>query len=361
MPARTVVISSSRKPTEPKSADGIDGKRELTPNEFHQMSGRAGRRGIDKRGFVYTMATSTPQLKKFDALINAKPNNLKSHFDPDFSFITGYYKLAKDDNLIKEILSKSLQSYDTNSEIAHEKTKSLTKTFEQKKEILKEFEYMAEDNKLTEKGELLSKLNGYLQIPIIDIIYDKKLSFLTPIELAACVGSMATADEKVAARIERDNKRQEAKDQRRGNNPTNSKFEHESEPLKWFIGNFDMTLIQYNAKMAKSRNYQKVAQDKTVAKHLYTWAKLNNESDDSRKNWEELYNLYSPGGNLDEGGLFKEINKTLDLLKQITKIADVGQDISETEQDKEYYRELKSIAKEAIKLLMKEPMQELET
>src|SRR5699024_10863459 len=56
MPARTTVISSISKRTD-------EGHRMLSANEFLQMSGRAGRRGMDEIGYVVIVGTpfQTPQ------------------------------------------------------------------------------------------------------------------------------------------------------------------------------------------------------------------------------------------------------------------------------------------------------------
>ena len=111
--------------------------------------------------------------------------------------------------------------------------------------------------------------------------------------------------------------------------------------------------------MSPTTNFLKVAQDKNSSKHIYNWAELNRKNPDSRKNWKALCENHT-NGFIDEGYLFKEITQTIDLLKQITKIADVGEKISEDPNDKFYYSELNSRAQSAIRLLYKEPICEAE-
>lgn len=52
MPARTVIFSSLDKPDGTRDASGKMIHRLLTPGEFIQMAGRAGRRGLDSAGNV---------------------------------------------------------------------------------------------------------------------------------------------------------------------------------------------------------------------------------------------------------------------------------------------------------------------
>lgn len=349
MPAKTAVISSNRKPTSAGSKDAEDGKRELTSNEFHQMAGRAGRRGIDTKGYVYTMSVSYEQKEKFDALINSSPNDLKSHFNPDFSFVAGYYKNTQNDDLIKEVLDKSLYSHMQPATMGEDEQPSLMHIFNSKKRILNDFGFIEKNNSLTDKGKLLSLLNGYHQIPIINMITDKYLiSGMSPIELAAAVGAMANVDDKTDPRLNGDEPKKK------------TPFFHENEKLTAFVQIFDTYLDDFNDKMEQkypTHLANKIAQDSDVARHLYKWAELNsNEDSRSRDNWKDLYR-----GNLhdtirDEGTLFREITMTVDLLKQMSNIADLGIEISDNEGDKAYYSEMKSTIKESIKLLAKEPI-----
>jgi ATP-dependent RNA helicase DOB1 len=70
MPARSVIFSSVQK---------WDGEkfRVLSGSEFVQMAGRAGRRGLDDRGFVITMLDETIDLKQFIISLRSE-----SKFDP---------------------------------------------------------------------------------------------------------------------------------------------------------------------------------------------------------------------------------------------------------------------------------------
>ena len=155
MPTRTTVITATRKPSD--NPDGPDNKRTLSPNEFHQMAGRAGRRGIDKIGYCYTLSRDDEERKVFEKLVNSNPNSLRSAFRPDYSFITKYYEACKSDEMLNLIYDKSFYTYNKDDSKKAKNKWALRELFDKKIRILKQFDYITPGNKLTEKGYLISR------------------------------------------------------------------------------------------------------------------------------------------------------------------------------------------------------------
>ena len=135
MPAKTTVISSPRKPSS-TSDGGEDKKRNLTANEFHQMAGRCGLRGIDTQGYCYIMSCNQEQKKLYDSLIKSPSNELESNLDLDYAFIANYISDYIDKSDLERILSKSLYVYNSDGSLNKENLKTLIKLFELKKGIL---------------------------------------------------------------------------------------------------------------------------------------------------------------------------------------------------------------------------------
>lgn len=103
MPARSTVISSTSKRTD-------TGHRMLTANEFLQMSGRAGRRGMDEVGYVTIVGTSFQSPEEVAELVLSDSNPLESRFSPSYSMVLN---LLQRFNLeeAKELILKSFGYY----------------------------------------------------------------------------------------------------------------------------------------------------------------------------------------------------------------------------------------------------------
>ena len=343
MPARTTIITSVRKPS--STPDSTDGKRFLTPNEFHQMAGRAGRRGIDKKGYCYAMSVNDAQQEKFSELISAPSNDLKSAFRPDYSFIAGYYDFTSDDEYIKQLFEKSFFAYNSDKNTQSVNTERLLKLFNTRKGILKKTNFLKTDNTLTQKGKMLTKLNGYEQIPIVNAIYDKTLQNFNAIELASIAAAFANIEPKATEQEESKKERQSAV------------FKSKNNKLEKYINEFEKTLLDYNGSMKKlDKKFKKCAINKDAITHVYEWAESNSIYKDSRENWNRLYFGSSRDTIRDEGSMFKEITMTADLLRQMCEIAKTGEETSKSKDDILYYKKLQNTLKEAEKLISKEPI-----
>lgn len=80
MPAKTVVFTSVRK------FDGVS-QRWVTPSEFIQMSGRAGRRGLDDRGIVIMMIDEQMEPAVAKEIVRGQQDNLNSAFHLGYNMI----------------------------------------------------------------------------------------------------------------------------------------------------------------------------------------------------------------------------------------------------------------------------------
>ena len=118
MPTRTVVFVSLYKYHE--------GKRQiLSSSEFLQMSGRAGRRGIDDLGNVYIICCETigkKQRNKIKELLKGEGNQLESKFRLSYRMILFFYhKNVKD---IKDFFKESFYQ-NHNKEVKPERLKNI--------------------------------------------------------------------------------------------------------------------------------------------------------------------------------------------------------------------------------------------
>ena len=334
MPARTTVISSPRKPA--STTDGAeDGKRELTPNEFHQMAGRAGRRGIDTKGFCLPLSCNTAQTKVFEDLKASTSNDLISNYKFDFSFIANYLANYKDDSKIKDIIAKTFYGF-TNKYMRA----NLYEQYFTMKNILEKNDFVTQAGDMTLKGELLKHVNGYEQIPIINAIANKDLEGLNPIELAGVVSALANIQYNHSVKF-----------------PLKPyDIDNESEKVVSVTRKLANDITEYCESMKVIYENTEMGLNPKVINHVYEWAKLNSESEYSRDNWHELCKGRLSDTIRDEGTVFKEITMTVDLMKQMCDICDAG--VSKTlGKEQNYYLKLRQNLREAIVLLQKEPVE----
>ena len=143
MPTKTVVFLSLYKYNENK-------RQILSSSEFLQMSGRAGRRGIDLIGNVYIICCENfgkGQIKKIKDLLKGEGNDLESKFRLSYRIILSFYH--RNLKNIKDFFKESFQE-SHNTEIKPEKLKEIEQLKENittnKKIICKKNEIDIEDS-----------------------------------------------------------------------------------------------------------------------------------------------------------------------------------------------------------------------
>ncbi|MCK9572122.1 MAG: DEAD/DEAH box helicase, partial [Candidatus Omnitrophica bacterium] len=128
--------------------------RNLKTRDFYQMAGRAGRRGIDKEGFVYCRIN--PQRINFEEvqrIIFGKPEEVKSQLNTSYATILNLYEKYKDD--LFTIYPLSLHYFQSRKN----EQKEALRLLDAKLKLLKELGYIYE-GQLTEKGKFAKTVYG---------------------------------------------------------------------------------------------------------------------------------------------------------------------------------------------------------
>ena len=108
MPARSTVIAALSKRTE-------RGHRPLMGSEFLQMAGRAGRRGLDSRGYVVTVQSRFEGVREAGQLATSPADPLVSQFTPSYGMVLNLlqrHDLAKARDLVERSFGRYLAGLD---------------------------------------------------------------------------------------------------------------------------------------------------------------------------------------------------------------------------------------------------------
>src|SRR5438445_13817 len=109
VPARTVALSTLVR-------NSPDGPVVLSATEFHQMSGRAGRRGKDTIGVVVLPATSRDEAREGLALIDAEPDPVTSSVSPGYVQVVNLLRRSSLEEALPA-LNRSLAAYEKRGEV----------------------------------------------------------------------------------------------------------------------------------------------------------------------------------------------------------------------------------------------------
>ncbi len=151
MPAKSVCFESLRK------FDGIN-FRFLNSKEYFQIAGRAGRRGIDKEGFVYAMINRRDfDYQRIKKITDIDRGPIKSQFKLSVNTVLNLIK-NHEENEINQILKDNFFTFQKYGKgYAKIKRNVFAYRFEKIKKRLTKLNYIKND-KLTAKGEFSSKI-----------------------------------------------------------------------------------------------------------------------------------------------------------------------------------------------------------
>ncbi len=104
MPARTVVVAEMQK------YDGVE-RRLLTPNEYRQMTGRAGRRGLDERGVSLVVYSPWVPFRQALRVMSGDLLPLESAFRPTYSTTMNLWLRPEDEERLADLYARSLRQF----------------------------------------------------------------------------------------------------------------------------------------------------------------------------------------------------------------------------------------------------------
>jgi len=148
MPARSVILDELEK------FYGT-GFRHLKTRDFYQMAGRAGRRGMDERGFVYVRIhpndTPYPEVER---ILYGRNEPIKSQFNAAYATLLNLYR--EHGRKLIRIYPRSFHYYQSSKRDRREGFEAI----ERKLSLLEEMDYFSPAG-LTPKGEFAASLFGY--------------------------------------------------------------------------------------------------------------------------------------------------------------------------------------------------------
>lgn len=315
MPARTTVMSSITK-------RGDEGHRKLTASEFLQMSGRAGRRGMDRVGHVVVVASPFQTIADAQALAQAPPDPLGSHFTPTYGMVLNLlqrHTLEECEYLISRSFGEFLEEQRRQRKPARRPRRGdgapeptyNWQQFLRLRDVLEHYGYV-EANHPTPKGVTAAAFRAEHELLVAEIICSGILEGLSPSEFAAVATAMVIEDLRPMAWVKA-----------LPNGPANRALQAAARIAR------QIRIEQYRRKLDLRTRIHSDASGLTQM-----WAE---EAD-----WDHLMGFT----NLDEGDVVRIFRRTVDLLEQVVHapmLDDATRDLARaavTAMDREPVREV---------------------
>jgi superfamily II RNA helicase len=184
MPARSVIFDELEK------FDGVDFNYLMT-REYNQMAGRAGRRGMDETGYVYSQiipeATDPVHLER---LLYGKNESINSRFYASYSTILNLYSRFGDEAY--DIFRRSLHNFNKGEFILSKAYKKEEIQIASRIRFLQACGFL-DGRTLTDKGKLAAYVNGY-EIQAAELYYSRSFEQCTVAQIPVVLAALITED-----------------------------------------------------------------------------------------------------------------------------------------------------------------------
>jgi superfamily II RNA helicase len=305
-PARTIVFLNSDR------FNGVEFV-PLSPTEFHQMTGRAGRRGMDRIGFALALPGKFMDIRWVAKLIEAEPTPVLSQIRINFSMVLNLL-LSHTPDQIKALLDHSFATYlllrkgRKKHPLIQQEPHGLWNDFLRHLNFLEEKGFVTEAAALTADGRWASRLRIDQPLLVAEGLRLKIMPDTDPALLAAVVAAFVSDREY---------------DDRLGKKIVPKRL------LKSFL-KMRRGLRPFAVDMAKA-GFEVRSLFLKPAAAIFAWA--------SGQPWDTVHATYE----MEEGDLAMLILRTADNLRHIHTLAEVFPQVSET-------------AAEAIEAILRDPV-----
>lgn len=180
MPASTVIIDELEK------FDGVDFKYLMT-RQYNQIAGRAGRRGMDEVGYVYSrIIPEATDPKQVERILYGKNEAIRSRFTASYSTILNLYSRFGEEAFT--LFKKSLRNYKSGLFVLDRSYEKQETQIRNRIAFLQDAGFL-KGTILTEKGLLAAAVNGY-EIQAAELYYSHSLEACTVEQLPVLFSSL---------------------------------------------------------------------------------------------------------------------------------------------------------------------------